>query len=136
MKVQSFKRLIKEDVEEQYRPLVEKIAFSVNPFAEEVIKALDNNLSIEDNFGQKKKEITVQVDSDGIPTYVTQLKTDLKSICSGAIVIRADNLTNARTYPTGCPFLSFTENNGVITVNHITGLPAGNKFKLKLVLYP
>ena len=136
MKLQAFKRLIKEDVEEQYRPLVEKIGFSVNNFAEEVIKALSNNLSIEDNFNQNKKDITVQVDSSGIPTTTTQLKTGLSTICAGITVIKADNITAPRTYPTGYPFINYTENQGVITINHITGLQSGYKYQLKVVLYP
>lgn len=136
MKLSTFKRIIKEDVKEEYRELVEKLAFSINPFAEEVIKALGNNLSVGDNFNQQIRDVTVEVDGSGSPKSILQFKTNLPSKCVGHQVIKADNLTNSSVYPTSCPFLSFTESGGILTVNNITGIPADNKFQLKLVLYP
>lgn len=136
MKLNTFKRIIKEDVKEEYRELVEKLAFSINPFAEEVVKALNKNLSVSDNFNQQFRDVMVEVDSSGIPKQALQFKTNLISGCKGIITLRAINTTSSTTYPTGYPFLTFTELNGILTVNHITGLPANNKFTLKILLYP
>lgn len=136
MKINTFKRIIKEDVKEEYRELVEKLAFSINPFAEEVVKALSNNLSVPDNFNQKFRDITVEVDASGIPKQTLAFKTNLVTNCKGILTIRATNVTSSTTYPTGYPFLTFTEADGILTINHITGLPANNSFTLKLLLYP
>ncbi len=136
MKISTFKRIIKEDVKEEYRDLVEKIAFAVNPFAEEVVKALDNNLNIDDNLNQKIREVNIEVNNSGIPKQLLRFKTNLPSVCKGILVLKVDNITNATTYPTGYPFPSFVESDGLITINHITGLPADNIFKLRLLLYP
>lgn len=135
MKVNNFKRIIKEDVKEEYRELVEKLAFSINPFAEEVVKALSNNLNIQDNFNQKIRDITVEVDSNGIPKVKTQFKTNLISKCIGTHVIKLDNLTNPLVFQISYPFINFSESNGLLTIDHVSGLPANNNFKLKLVLY-
>lgn len=134
MKLQSFKRIVTEDVKEEFRELVSKLAYSINPFAEEVIEALNKNLTSEDNLNETKKEVTVTVNSSGTPTTPLQFKTDLSRTSFGIDVVKAENITNSTTYPTGHPFLSYSEVNGVITVNNITGLPANNKFKLKLII--
>jgi hypothetical protein len=134
MKISSFKRLIKEDVEDQFKPIMEKIGTSVNVFAEEVTEAFNNKLSIEDNFNQTKRQVTVTVNAGGVPIAPLQFKSDLAGNCYGIQTVRAENMTSSSVYPTGYPFFTYTEKNGVITVSHITGLPSGNKFKLNLVL--
>lgn len=134
-KLQSFKRIIIEDFEEKDRTLVGKLASSINSFAEDVLNALTNNISIDDNMNFVKKDLTLTVDSNGRPTTKTTLKTGLKSVCVGTQVIRATNLTNTTTYATSQPLISFTDNSGVITIQQVSGLQANNKYQLKLILY-
>lgn len=135
MKLQQFKRLIKEDVAEKDRPLMEKLAYALNPFCDDVTNALNNNLSIEDNLNQKKKSITVVVDGSGIPTQTLQLATNLASNCYGIVVVKAINSTTPTSFVTGYPFISFSEANKIITINNITGLTAGPTYVLSLILY-
>lgn len=135
MKFENPKRLIKEDVEEDDRPLVEKIGYVINPSFEQLSKILDKNITIEDNLNQSKKQILVTVNSSGTPISNVQFKTDIRGNCFGIDVIKAENQTNRTTYPTSCPFLSWTEQNGVITINNITGLQVNNKYKLNLIIY-
>jgi hypothetical protein len=53
----------------------------------------------------------------------------------GTNIIRVDNLTNTVNYPTTAPFLSFTTNgSGLYTINNITGLEAGNRYRLVIEL--
>lgn len=134
--VQPFKRIVLEDYDKQYRDLVDKLGSAINLFNDDVYNAFDNGLDIEDNFTSVKKSLTVMVDSTGKPTTVTQLKTGLPSICYGIQVLNAVNQTTTTTYPTGTPFLSFTENSGILTINNITGLQANNKYVLSLILIP
>lgn len=133
-KIQSFKRLIKEDVEEQYRPLIEKIGFSVNNFADEVVNTINGNLTT-DNLGEKIKDVVVTVNATGSPITATSFKTDLSGVVQGMWVVKAENVTNKATYPTSQPFITWSENNNVITVNNISGLQANNKYKLKVRLF-
>jgi hypothetical protein len=135
MKINTFKRIIKEEFKEDQREMIDKIAYAVNPFAEEVIKALSNNLTVADNLAQKFRDVTVEVDATGTPKQPLLFKTNLTTNCLGILTMKAVNLTNPTTYPTGYPFLSFTELNNILTINNITGLPANNKFTLRLLLY-
>lgn len=135
MKVQPYKRIVTEDYDSKDQDMIGKLAYSINQPMQDIITALTNNLSIEDNFNQIKKDITTQVDASGIPTTTLQFKTGLSGSCAGITVIKVTNTTNPRTYPTSQPFLSFTENSGVVTVNNITGLPSGNSFQIRLILY-
>lgn len=75
------------------------------------------------------------MDASGTPKNALKFKTDLASLCIGHDVIKANCITNATTYVNSKPFLSFTETDGILTVNNITGLPANKKFKLKVLLY-
>lgn len=136
MKLSTFKRIAIEDFDSQYKDLISKLSYSINPFAEEVVQALDNDLNIQDNFTQKTTTISVKVDSSGSPTPILQFKTNLGSNCNGIQCVRAINSTNKLVYPTSQPFISYTESNGIITVNNITGLPVNNQFSLTLILYP
>lgn len=135
MKFETPKRLIKEDVEEDDRPLVESIGYVINPSFEQLSKILDKNLTIEDNLNQSKQDVIITVNASGTPNPVVQFKTGIKGNCAGTLVIKAENQTNRQTYPTGTPFISWTEQNGVLTINNITNLQANNKYKLKIIVY-
>lgn len=135
-KLQSFKRLIEEDFAEKDRPLIGKIASSLNSAIEDIQNALSKNLSIEDNLTINKKDLVVTVDANGAPTTPTTIKSDLKSLCCGLQVIKATNSTNSTVSPTGTPFITFVDNSGLITINKISNLQANNKYTLKIILYP
>jgi hypothetical protein len=132
MKISGFKRIIKEDFEKEQQQLIDKIGYSINPFAEEVIRALSGNLN-QDNLNEKLKSIDLIVNASGIPTTEIQFKNPiLNTKVEGLLVIKAENISNTSAYPTGGIFITYSENANVITVDHITGLPAGVKFRLKL----
>lgn len=135
IKIQPFKRINIEDYPSQYQELISSLGSSVNLFTDEVYNALQNSLSIEDNLDQSKQSITVTVSSKGQPTTPLVFKSNLVNNCYGIEVVSATNNTSQTTYPTSCPFISFSQSNGVITVNNITGLPANNQFTLNLILY-
>lgn len=134
-RLQSFKRITVEDFEQKDRALVSKIAYAVNVFAEDVLNNLNNNLTIEDNLNLAKKDLTVTVDASGNVTNSVSLKTGLNHSCQGSLVIRAVNLTNTANIPTGTPFITFTENSGLLTILNITNLVANDQYKLKLILF-
>lgn len=134
-KLQSFKRLIIEDFSEKDRPLVSKIAYAVNIAFEDILNALNKNLSITDNLSINQKTLSVTVDGTGAPKSTTTLSSGLGSTCTGISVISARNLTNASSSPTTTPFITFVDNSGSISIQKITGLQENNSYQLQLILW-
>jgi hypothetical protein len=134
-KIQSFKRIIAEDYDEKDRPLVEKLSNSINSFAQDVQDALNKQLSFKDNFNITTTTLTALVDANGKPLAKTAMKTGLVGQCVGVQVIRVANLTNSTSYPSGTPFVSYSNNNDAIIITHISNLVANHKYQLTLILY-
>ncbi len=126
------KRIQKEDFEAEMRDTIDKLAYPLNSFMEQTKSALDGNLDFT-NINQELITVDVTVDTDGIPTIVTKFKSTLNTKCAGVTCINALNLTSASTYPDGAPFCSTTESSGIVTINHVTGLQANNKYRLTLL---
>lgn len=128
--------MYKQDFQPEYQNLVDQLSVSLNNGIESVYTALTNNISLKDNVNCTVKDISVAVDANGIPTIKTVFtvtNTNLQIL--GTQVIYALNTTNAAVYPTGGIFISYTQTSNGVLVNHITGLPAGNTFTLRVVAY-
>ena len=134
-KLSSFRRIIAEDYDEKDRKSIGKLAYSINVFADDVLAALNNGLTIEDNLRQAKKDITLIVDANGVPTTPTVVTSGLSNTVVGMNVIRAVNSTNTSTSPIAQPFITFSDNSGQITISKVTGLQANNRYTLKTIFY-
>lgn len=134
MKLPSFQRIIKEDIDEQYRPLIDKIGYSINSFLLAVLNLSNKQITVADNLFQEIKTINVTVSSAGVPTSPIQLSTSLNNNLAGLQVIKVINKTSTTTYPTSGVFVSWSQYNKLITINHITGLVAGNTYSISLLL--
>jgi hypothetical protein len=134
--IPQFKRIVVENFPKENQELVSKLAYSINVFANNMTSALTNNLSIQDNLNIKLKTFVATVDSSGNITGNSVIKTDLDHNCLGVSVIKATNLTTVTHYPTGTPFISFSETqDGFITIGNITNLTAGEPYQLQLLLF-
>lgn len=122
-----------EDFASKDQPLVGKIAFVLNPGLEILTQALNKNITFQDNVYCQVKDVTVTVDANGIPTSTTQIKSTLNNNSQGLMCVLAINSTNPSVYPTGYPFISFTETNKLITIQHITGLQPNNSYQLRII---
>lgn len=131
-KLSSFRKIKKEDVAEEYKALIEAIGYSINSFADEVISGFNRRLTIKENLTQDIVSIEVTVNSSGIPITESKFKNTIGKSLQGIKVIKAENLTNTSTYPTTAPFISFTQNGELVTINHISGLQSGNKYRLTI----
>lgn len=134
-KVTNIKRLVKEDFAEADQELVDRLAFAINPFLEQVTAAFNKGID-DDNLKQQTVQVDVTVDSNGIPKSSLQIKLNseiLKTRIVGTHVVLAQNLTDG-TFPTGQPFLTFNIVNNLINVQHVAGLPADKKFRLSVRL--
>lgn len=137
MKLPSFKLIKKTDFEEEFQPLVETLAESLNNGIEVLYEALNKRTSIRDNLSCTVKDIETEVNDNGIPKQTLIIKTDLSTKVDGCQVIYALNKTLTTNYVsnTGGPFISFEIISNGIKVNHIAGLKPNNKYLLRVVIY-
>ena len=136
MKLPNFQRLISNDFSEEQKAIVDQLASSLNIGIDTLYQALNKKVSLADNVDCLVKDVTVIVDSSGIPTADTLFKLDdtTRNII-GIQVIKATNLTNSSTYPSGAIFLSYAQQQNGVQILHATGLQASNKYTLKIVAY-
>lgn len=133
-KLPSFKRLYKTDFPADSQALVESLSGSLNIGIESLYEALNKKLTFKDNFLGTVKEVILEVDSNGKPKSTTGFNLDgITATIEGLIVVRAENLTNSTTYPTGGIFLTYTQSSNNVIINHSTGLQANNKYKIKVM---
>jgi len=136
-KLSSYRRIITNDFEEEEQPLVEQLSVSLNQAFNQVYYALNGRISLVDNIQCTVAALNIIVDSTGKPTSQTSFKltggADYSII--GCQVIRAENQTNPAIYPTGQPFISFTQNSGSLYINNITSLQANQRYSILVVAY-
>ncbi len=131
MKINNLKRLIKEDFPEEYQELVDKLGFALNPMLEQVSNAFNKNINF-DNLSREVLTVTLENATGGSLKAVTQIKTSLSGRIIGLNIIRAENLTNSVVYPTNAPFVSWSINGNIMTIQKVTGIQDNNKYRLTL----
>ena len=129
-KITSSKRLNKDEFPDEYQDLVDTLAFTVNPFFEQIYGAFTNGLTFKDNFYGQSITITTKVDAQGRPVN-NQVKYTLKSRPQTIIVLNVVNNTDNAGL-TGAPYVGFSLNGDVLTLNYITGLISGKDYTLSL----
>lgn len=131
MKVNNFKRINKEDFEQDDQALVEKLSVVLTPFLEEVASALTKNVDF-DNLNQHYTTFTIQQKA-GKPITQTQIKYPLKSRLKGINLIGAENLTDS-TSLSAAPFINYTTNGDLITITSVAGIPDNKQFRFSIIL--
>jgi len=134
-KLASYKRIITSDFEDDDKKLIEQLAFPINDGFNALYFAVDGRLGIKDNLFCTVKDIDIVVDATGVPTSTTSFNLDKQGQVIGCQVIYAANQVNSAVYPTGQPFISFTQNNNSVIINNITGLQANQRYKVRIVAY-
>lgn len=135
MKLPSLRKILTSDFEDEIKAVIEKLANSINYNFERLWTIVNGKITF-DNTAWSVKDITVTVNSSGVPTETigfTSTSNPARPI--GSVVIDVQNLTNPTSYPTSGVFVSYSESNGQVTINHITGLTSGNKYKLKIIFF-
>lgn len=133
MKLQTFRNLVKDNFPSKYYDLIDPLGFSINPIMTQLLNAMNKNLTVTDNLNMQYKDLTVTVDANGTPLTSTVYTSSLNGTTQGITVVRASNQSSATTYPVTCPFVSWTDNSGQVTINNITGLQANQKYVLRLL---
>lgn len=127
-KLQGFKRIQTEDFPKEYQSIVDRLGYSINIFAEQVIEAFNKQISY-DNLNRSYITLTTDVSVTGIPNDELIIKIPTNGFI-GFNCVSAENLDDD-TGVTGCPFLTYIRlSNGSIRITNIVGLPANKNFKL------
>lgn len=134
-RVPEIHRLKKEDFDSKDQELVGKLAFPINTFMEQTQAVLNGGVDFL-NLNMELVEVDIIRTSTNTPKITTKINTDLKSKVAGVICINAQNIdaSSPTSTVTGQPFIQFTENSGLLTVNYIFGLPQDVKFRLRLLV--
>lgn len=135
MKLSNFKRIISTDFEEEDQKLIELLGRNLNDGIDGLYFALNNKLTFEDNFLASVKDIEVTVGATGTPTTRTSILLSNNLPVKGTFVISAINKTNATSYPTAAPFISFTQNGTTLFIDNITGLVANNRYIVRFIAF-
>jgi hypothetical protein len=122
-----------EDFSPDIRDAVAKIGYSVNSFADDISQAFNKGIN-DDNINQQTRIIDVKVDASGTPSVSSAMKHSLTSI-SGLQVIKVVNTKNSSAYPSGTPFLSYTEKGNIIEIVNITNLSPNYTYRLTVKIF-
>lgn len=126
--IDNVRRINAGDFKEEDRDTVSMIAETYNYFAEQVTNTLNGRVDVA-NLNRDLIELEIAVGSNGVPLQTSRFSANTGAI--GTNIIRADNITNSVNYPDAGPLITFTTSgNGIYTIQHITGLPANNNFRL------
>lgn len=143
--ISDIKRIVKEDFPTQYQDLIDKLAYVLNPFLDDVSSAFNGDISV-DNLTRQYASCTIQttksstsylvnnISTGGTISPPTKIRSNLTNQLQGINVLNVVNLTNPASYPLGAVQLCWTINSGIITITNVTGLPDGQKFTLTLEL--
>lgn len=130
-KVQT-KKINVNDFSIEARADISKLARSLNPFFDDVERALRKGLTVDDNLPFQYLAFTAEVDGSGTPKQKINLGFNLTNL-KGCVIINA-KANNNTSYPTAAPFASYTTVGSVLSITNIAGLPANTPFAITILL--
>ncbi len=134
-KLKNFKRIITSDYPKEVQPTIEKLGLSVNDAFNEVYFTLNGRVDLTNNLFCTVRLVDVTLNSDGTPVSRTTFSLNNTQPVIGCQVLQAINQDNSSVYPTGAPFISFTQLDQALLINHITGLQANTRYTLRIVAF-
>lgn len=132
-KIPDLKRITKEDFPEQYRDLIEKLAFPLNSHMEQVRNLFNKNITF-DNLAQDITTLSVQTGANGQPINKIEFKSTLNDRVKGLIPISANITSNNTSFVTQMPFISFTQDVNIVRITNIAGLSPETTYELTLLV--
>lgn len=120
-RIPDLKNIITEDFDDKDQDLINKLAFPINNFMQQVINVLKNGVDF-NNLNQQIVTFTLTVDSAGKPTTSVQFRNKLNTKLIGIVCINAINTSSIQRFPVATPFISFSEDARLVTINNIVGL--------------
>lgn len=120
-RIPDLRQIKKEDFDQKDQGLVDRLAFPINNFMQQVISVFKNGIDF-NNLNQQVITFTTSVDSTGAPISPVQFKNGLSSKVLGMICINAANQSSTIRFPLAAPFITFTTNGTLLTITNISGL--------------
>jgi hypothetical protein len=135
MKLPSYRRIYKTDYKEEFQPLVESLAVTINNAFDTIYNALNGNLTLKENIASTISEFTVTVDSSGTPVQDTQfrLSSNQKNV-EGLIVINAYGTNSTNVTPYSGVFVAYTKNDEYVSINRVLGIDSGTQYTIKVLV--
>lgn len=121
-RIPDLRQLKKEDFDSKDQKLIEKLAFPINNFMQQVVNALKNGIDF-NNLNQETFIISVSVNSSGAPISLVQFKNGLATKVAGMTCINVINQTSNIRFPTAQPCITWNQNNNILTITNVSGLP-------------
>lgn len=129
MRLPSLKRIVLGDYTEDEQPLVNKLASTLNIGLESLYEALNNKLTVRENFKGMIKDVVVGTDGKASSFELSPNGT-VDVLWVGKVM--AEN--GDSIIPPAAPFVSWRQEQNSIVITDIKGLGAGTSYKLRLVL--
>lgn len=134
-KLPNTRKILSEDFPAEAKTVIDKLAFILNKFMQDVVGVINGNLDF-DNFKHKKVSVELTVDATGIPVGNDLIQNSMTSSVIGITCIRAINTKTSTNYPTSTPLVSFDYNTkNQLRVKHVTNLTPDEKYVLTVILY-
>jgi glyceraldehyde-3-phosphate dehydrogenase/erythrose-4-phosphate dehydrogenase len=127
----NIKKINIQDFSSDNQKDISKLARSLNPFFDDVQKKLTKGLTVDENLPFEYVQFDVIVDAAGNPVSSTKVNYSLTANLKGALVINADA---ANSFPTSTPYVSYSINANILTINKVFGIPNNVKFKITMLL--
>ena len=131
--IQVPKKIKVEDFPSDQQSLVSKLGYIFNDFSEGVYYLLQKGIDFT-NLNRQIITFTLNIDSSGKIINPPQLKYNLKTNPQGITVVNAQNVNNPEVYTLTAPLVSWTNQNGLVLIQNVTGLQPGSKYTLTLEL--
>lgn len=139
MKLSSYTRILTQEYDAQFQPLVEKLAGSINSALGQIFIALDNNLSVADNLATLTKTLTFSTNSSGVlttPSSIVLPTSRASSQVIGLLPIRVQGAGDV--VPTSGVTLTWKQvsatSGNQIQITNATGLPSGVSFTVTVLV--
>jgi hypothetical protein len=135
-KLRSYKRITTSDFNPDFKEIVEGLGSTVNDSFGDIYFVLNGRADLANNISCTLRDVEITANASGTPinrTVFTVKNATLPVI--GITVILALNLSNPSGYPTSQPFISFTQIDGGILINNITGLQPNQRYLIRLVAW-
>jgi len=131
-KVPDLKRVTIEDFSSEDRNLVEKLAFIINSFHEQVRSALSKNIDFE-NLAQETRVLSFSTGIVGQPLNTVSFKSGLVNKIQGITIVRTVITSDNTSFPTELPIISWSQNASLVTITNIGGLQPETQYELTIL---
>ena len=122
------RRLNREDFQDAPN-WIDPMLTVINAFMDSVYNIMNRNISLTQNLNIQIATINVETDSNGDIKPV-KLKTTVRGRVAGVTVIRVITTDTSSI----SPFVSFTQNEDILTISNIASLNNSEKYKIILLV--